>query len=229
MNCFSHCVGVRKSPRSSWNFCKNTLSNTLLVKSFLWYTGYEKLQHSEHNSLLLLENKSYSKWHEMKVGKGWESGDISRNRKEIIAFHVWFCLNSAYILQTQTVLLQRPVGSQGVRFLADKIKDILRRYPTKGESGLCSCCLYSEDVNLWCFFSAADPLFKFGQDMLLPHPPSFQARDYFSLALCRVPGTQRLWFWWRSLAAEQDVWEHTDSKSHCSEWVHVLIDIDHAD
>lgn len=88
LNCFLH--GVKKSPWSSWSFCKNTLSNTLLVKSFLWYIGSERLQHHDHNSLLLLENKSYSKWHEMKVGKGRESGDISRNRKGIIAFQDWF-------------------------------------------------------------------------------------------------------------------------------------------
>lgn len=108
LNCFLCCVGVRKSPWSSWGFCKNTLNNTLLVKSFLWYIGYERLQPSGHNSLLLLENKSYSKWHEMKVGKGRESGDISRNRKGIIALQAWFCLNSAYILQSQTVLLHWP-------------------------------------------------------------------------------------------------------------------------
>lgn len=122
LNCFLHCGGVKKSPWSSWSFCKNTRSNTSLVKSFLWYIGSERLQHRDHNSLLLLENKSYSKWHEMKVGKGRESGDISRNRKGIIAFQDWFCLNSACILQTHTQpSFTSPAGSQGVGFLTDKI------------------------------------------------------------------------------------------------------------
>lgn len=165
---------MKKSPWSSWSFCKNALSNTALVKSFLWYIGSERLQHHDRNSLFLLENKSYSKWHEMKVQKGRESGDISRNRKGIIAFQDLFCLNSTYILQTQPQpSFTSLAGSQDVRFLADKIMQILQKDLTKAQSGLGR---FFSGYRRCEFDSARDPLCKLGQDVslsLLPPVPPF--------------------------------------------------------
>jgi len=48
-------------------------------------------------------------------------------------FKTDFCLNSTSILQTQTQpSFTGPVGSQGVRFLADNIMQILQKDPAKG-------------------------------------------------------------------------------------------------
>lgn len=135
--------------------------------------GSERLQHCGHNSILLLENKSYSYWHEMKVGKGRESGDISKSRKRIIAVQDWFCLNWVYILQTHTQpSFTCPAGSQGLKFLADKLMQILQKNPAKGQSGHGRYCLDLGDKNL-VLVSGRDPLHKLGQDVtpsLPPHP-----------------------------------------------------------